>query len=127
MHGRRWARTVNLTTLVEHSANLAGVILACHSGDLALLRQSLTDVLIEPQRAHLVPGFARVKEAAMAAGGVGCSLSGSGPSVFAWAEADAASQVTAAMSEAFASAGMTCDAWVSPIDAPGARLTEHMG
>jgi len=117
---------VALAALVEHSANLAGVLLACHSGDLALLRRSLCDVLIEPQRAHLVPGFARVKDAAIAAGALGCSLSGSGPSLFAWVEAAAAPDIAAAMSEAFASEEMACDVWVSAIDAPGARLTEQV-
>ncbi len=117
---------VALATVVEHGANLAGVILACHSGDLTLLRRSLSDVLIEPQRAHLVPGFTGVKEAAVSAGALGCSLSGSGPSLFAWAEADVAGVVAAAMVKAFASGGMACDCWVSPIDAPGARLTEQV-
>jgi homoserine kinase len=117
---------VALPIAVEHSANLAGVILACHSGDLELLRRSLRDVLVEPQRAHLVPGFAKVKQAALAAGALGCSLSGSGPSLFAWAETTVARDIATAMSRVFASDKMACDVWVSAIDAPGARLTEQV-
>ncbi len=116
--------SVPLATVTEHCANLAGVLLAVQNGDLGLLRESLEDVLIEPQRAHLVPGFAAVKQAALDSGALGCSLSGSGPSLFAWVEAERAQSVADAMCAAFENCGMGCDYWISPIDAPGARVTE---
>ena len=49
-----------------------------------MLRESFEDVVIEPQRAALIPGFAEVRRAALAAGALGCSISGAGPTVFAW-------------------------------------------
>lgn len=115
---------VDLATVVESSANLAGFLLACPTGDADLLRASLRDVLIEPQRAHLLPGFADVKASALGAGALGCSLSGSGPSVFAWVEEGLAERVAGAMVDAFARNGLASDYWISPINARGARTVE---
>jgi homoserine kinase len=72
----------------------------------------------------LVPGFDAVKEAARAAGALGCSLSGSGPSVFALCTSlDAAEQVGEAMRAAFAaSANIGADLWVSAVGTRGARI-----
>ena len=63
----------------------AALVAALYTSDLALLSRSLVDHIAEPKRASLVPGLAEIKAAAMSAGALGCSLSGSGPSVFALA------------------------------------------
>ena len=68
-------------------------------------------MLIEPQRAHLLEPFYAVKQAALDAGALGCTFSGSGPSMFAWAEADKAEAVEQAMSTAFEQAGLTAKAY----------------
>jgi homoserine kinase len=110
---------------VRQSACLASLLVGCHSGDLELLRFGLRDLVVEPQRARLIPGFSRVQTAALEAGALGCSISGAGPSLFAWAESeDRASTVMAAMVEAFAP--LACEAWRAPIGGPvsGARLVE---
>ena len=90
--------------MIWQQANLAGFLAGCYTGDLPLIRESLLDVVIEPQRQVLIPGFADVKQAAMAAGALGCSISGAGPTVFAWAEAPDAETVRAAMVAAFRAA-----------------------
>ena len=77
--------TLPLQTAVRQWANLGALVSALHTGDLALLSRSLVDHVAEPKRASLVPGFAQVKAAAAEAGALGCSLSGSGPSIFALA------------------------------------------
>ena len=87
---------VSLSTTVAHAQNLAGLIHALYQGDRELLGKSLQDLLAEPHRAHLVPGFRSVQEAVMAAGALGCSLSGSGPAVFALSEEADAEPVAAA-------------------------------
>src|SRR5262249_7762583 len=95
----------------------------CFLGDLELIRASLSDVLVEPRRAGLIPGFAEVKAAALAHDALGCSISGAGPSVFAWFASRAlAERGAAAMRAAFAAAGFRPQAWVSPVSAPGARV-----
>jgi homoserine kinase len=110
-----------LKPIVEQTARLAGVIAGCHAGDFDLLRRSLGDVLVEPRRAGLVPGFLDAKEAALAAGALGASLSGSGPSVFAWCEGEgAALEVCEVLKASLGGADVT--GFVSPVDSPGARL-----
>lgn len=114
-----------LGTVVEQGANLAQVLLGCERGDEALVRAGLRDVLVEPRRAPLVPGFAAVKQAALDAGAMGASLSGAGPSVFAWCtDAATARRAAEAMRQAFAGAGLDSDAHVSPVAGPAAALVE---
>ena len=106
-------REVPLKTLVENSRRLATFIAGCASGDLDLVRSGFEDVLIEPQRAHLLPCFAAVQRAAIDAGALGCTFSGSGPSMFAWAVEERAAAVEEAMAAAFADAGLPARAYRS--------------
>jgi homoserine kinase len=99
-------------------------------GDLALVARSLDDAVAEPRRAALVPGFYDVKQAALDAGALGCSLSGSGPSLFALcASLDGATRAGDAMRTAFAggSRGIEADVWVSPVGRQGARIVTSPG
>jgi homoserine kinase len=112
-----------LASFVEQSAHLATLIAGCFSGDLALITEGLNDVLIEPRRRALIRGFAAVKSAALDAGALGASISGAGPSVFAWCADDAIAQaVSSAMRSAFADAGVGSDAWISPVAGPPAGI-----
>jgi len=112
-----------LGEFVEQSANLALVLSGCFSADASLVRAGLRDVLVEPRRAGLIGGFHAAREAALAAGAMGASISGAGPSVFAWFERrDAALAAQAAVQQAFAAAGFDSQGWVSPVNAPGAQL-----
>ena len=116
---------VPLHDWIVQSANLAGVVAGCCSGDLALIGRSLVDVVVEPHRAPLIPGFAAVKAAALTAGALGCSISGAGPSLFAWCDGDAvAERACGAMVAAFAAAGVEATGWTCPVGGPGARLEE---
>lgn len=119
------AGTYALQEFVAQSANLAQVLLGCERGDAALVRAGLADVLVEPRRAPLIEGFAAVKQAALAAGAMGASISGAGPSVFAWCE-DAAIAATAgtAMQAAFRDAGLDSDLHLTPIAGPAAKRLE---
>jgi homoserine kinase len=115
-------KTVSLSDVVWQQANLAGLIAGCFTNDLALIRASLEDVVIEPQRSRLIPGFSSAKQAAMAAGALGCSISGGGPTVFAWCEAEHAYAVRDALVAAFRAHGLEADHWIAPITPAGARL-----
>ena len=101
---------------------LAGFLIGLAQNDHELLRACLKDVIIEPQRAAAVPCFAAVKAAALEAGALGSSLSGSGPSIFALAKESQAEQVRDAMVAACRDSGLQCEAWVSSLSAPGAHL-----
>lgn len=130
MHlGTREARAilkldVTRSDFVWQTANLAGFISGCYSNDLDMIRDSFNDVIIEPQRHSLIPGFMDVKRAAMAAGALGCSISGAGPTVFAWAEAQYAEAVSGAMVAAFSAHGLPADHWISSIENFGARVVK---
>jgi homoserine kinase len=117
------AGTYELKNFVAQSANLALVLTGCANGDAALVRAGLADVLVEPRRAALIPGFAAVKQAALDVDAMGASISGAGPSVFAWFETrDAAARAVAPMQAGFAQLGVESQAWVSPVAGPAAEL-----
>jgi homoserine kinase len=116
--------TVPLADAIRQWANLGALVDALHRGDFAQLSRSLEDTIAEPRRAVLVPGFAAIKRAAIDGGALGCSLSGSGPSLFALCRDAAgaqavASAMTAAVIEHIGGEPRT---YVSPIAAHGARV-----
>jgi len=113
---------VPMALAVEHSRRLAAFVAGCATGDLGLLRAGLEDLLVEPQREHLMPALPAVKAAALAAGALGCSFSGSGPSVFAWALEEEAERVEQAMAEAFRRCDLEARAYRAPVDSPGVRV-----
>ena len=122
-HARRGlAKGYTMQQWLQQQGYLAGFIAGCMAGDVGLIGRTLRDVVIEPQRAAAVPCFEDVKEAAMRAGALGCSLSGSGPSIFALCEERAAVNLASAMEVACRALGIDCQAWVSPLDTAGARL-----
>lgn len=112
-----------LKEFVTQSTNLALVLAGCHAGDAGLVRAGLRDELVEPRRAPLIVGFDAAKQAALQAGAMGASISGAGPSVFAWFEtAEAAQAAAPKVQAAFADAGFTSQSWVTPLNSPGAHL-----
>ncbi|MBL7663316.1 homoserine kinase [bacterium] len=70
--------------VVEQFGNIAGLVAGLCQKDLELIGRSLQDVIIEPERAILIPGFKEAKQSALDAGALGCSISGSGPALFAF-------------------------------------------
>ncbi|HEV7491955.1 MAG TPA: homoserine kinase [Rhodanobacteraceae bacterium] len=115
----------DLSVFIAQSANLAQLLAGCYSGDFDLIRNGLNDVLIEPRRVALIPGFNAAKRAALDAGALGASISGAGPSVFAWCEtAHIAPAIARVMREAFAANGFDSDTWVSPVAGPAAEVIE---
>jgi homoserine kinase len=119
---KKLARGYTLEQWLQQQGYLGGFLLACERGDHSLLRRTLIDVVIEPQRADSVPCFHAVKVAAMTANALGCSLSGSGPSIFALCENDDAANIATAMEQACRGFGYQCQSWISSMNAPGAYL-----
>ena len=115
--------TVALRSVVEQTANIGALVAGLFTSDLDLVGRSLRDAVVEAQRAHLVPRFGEMQAAALAAGALGCSLSGSGPSVFALCRGmDAAERAGASMQAALGDAA-TSTLYVSGIGA-GARIED---
>lgn len=113
---------VGLAEAVTQWGNTAAFVAALHRGDFDLLRSALHDAFAEPVRSALVPRFLEMKQAALAAGALGCSLSGSGPSTFALTVGrPRAEAVGEAMAQAL-DGEVDFDAFVSTVAAPGARI-----
>ncbi len=114
---------VPLKTVVKQSANLGAFILGMFNSDFELIKRSLHDLIIEPQRAQLIPHFYEVKEAAYTEGVLGCSISGSGPSVFALAENSlTAERAGLAMQKIYEKNRIPCELYISPINMEGTTL-----
>lgn len=112
-----------LHAIVEQTAHLAQFLLGLQRGDADLIRDGLRDVLVEPRRAPLIPGFDRVKAAALDHAALGASISGGGPSVFAWFASRAAAEAAApAMRGGFVDAGFDARAYVTPVNAARAEV-----
>ncbi len=100
--------------------NTAGLIAGLMKTDYDLIGRSLQDVIIEPIRSILIPGFSEIKKAAVDAGALGCSISGSGPSIFALSKTrGTAEQVGLAMQNKFQSLEINSEIYVSKINQNG--------
>ncbi len=116
-------KEIPLIDHIQQSAYLAGFISALYTKDLNLLEASLKDCIIEPKRATLIPGFSEVKQAALDNGALGVSISGSGPSMFAFAKnKQDAAKISAAMQQAFKQHDLDSDSYISPISTKGATV-----
>ena len=114
---------VSLKNTIIQMGNVAGLVAGLMKPDYDLISRSMVDVIIEPVRAILIPQFGEVKQAALDNGALGCSISGSGPSMFALCrDAETAQRVGQAMQEAFLAVGITSDVYVSEINRQGPRV-----
>lgn len=75
--------TIDFKAHIKQSGNLAAFIASMFTSDYDMMRRSLSDIIVEPQRAHLIPHFYSIKQIALEAGALGFSISGAGPSMFA--------------------------------------------
>lgn len=115
-------KMIPLPDAAQNWANSASLVLALLTGDEILLRAALHDVVVEPCRAKLIPDFAAAKNAALECGVFGCSISGSGPTLFALAPSRQIAQSAAeAMCAVFARRDLHSDTIVTIISPEGAR------
>ncbi len=111
---------VPLADHIQQSANLGGLVAGLFNSDLELIRRSLKDRIIEPQRAKLIPHFYDVQDAALSEGALGCSISGAGPAIFAIsANTLVAERVGEAMERAFNDRGIGTRTYQSGINLEG--------
>lgn len=108
---------------LHQAAQVGAMVAALASNDYALLGRAIDDRIAEPVRMALLPGFQEAKQAAMDAGALGSSISGSGPTAFALVRgAEAGVRVAAAMSAAYSALGHGSEVRVAKVDRAGARL-----
>ena len=115
-------KSITMQSWIDQQGLLGGFIAACAANDLDLIAKTLRDIVIEPQRAAHVVCFEQVTAAAKKAGALGCSLSGSGPSMFALCRSSSAANLASMMEQACRAEGINCQSYISPMNAPGARL-----
>ncbi len=106
---------------LRQAANVAGMVAGAMNDDLQLFGESLVDLIAEPARAPLLPGFLEAKEQALQAGAVACSISGSGPTAFALSsDPETAHGVGLAMIEAYNRTGFDARMRIAVPDRRGA-------
>ena len=116
-------KQVLLADAVKQWGNVAGLIAGLTTGDYGLISRSLQDVIIEPIRAILIPGFNKIKNTAIEAGALGCSISGSGPSIFALSKSEAiAKKAGDAMMKELLSIEIDGDLYISKINKQGPKV-----
>ena len=102
-------KKVSLIDSIANLSNAAAIVAGFMKKDPKLIGDSIKDVIVEPARQHMIPGFAKVKENALKAGAFGVTISGAGPSVIAFSKSSAdLKKISLAMSRGFASANTKC-------------------
>lgn len=119
-------REIPLRKAVTQWGNVGGLVAGFLKGDYELISRSLNDVIIEPIRSVLIPGFDEIKQAALDAGALGSGISGSGPSIFALSrDEDTASAVGNAMQQACDHIGLGNEVYISSINKEGPKILEE--
>ncbi|HSB83737.1 MAG TPA: homoserine kinase [Nitrosarchaeum sp.] len=102
-------KQVRLVDSIANLSNAAAIVAGFMKKDPKIIGNSIKDVIVEPARQHMIPGFVKVKENALKAGALGVTISGAGPSVIAFSESSAdLKKISLAMSNGFASANTKC-------------------
>ena len=95
---------IKISDSIINLANAAAIVTGFMKKDSILIGKSIIDVIVEPARQHLIPGFSRVKKNALNAGALGVTISGAGPSVIAFATSSSnLKKISASMTRGFAS------------------------
>jgi homoserine kinase len=116
-------KRVPLASMIANCARACAIVAGVAKQDVGIFGRSIVDVVVEPARAPLIPGFAAVKRAALKAGALGCSISGAGSSVFAvTTDRDLGGRIGEAMRRAFERARLDSVITVTTIDPAGARV-----
>lgn len=103
-------KQISLSDSVANLSNAAAIVAGFLKKDSHLIGTSIQDIIVEPARQHLIPGFSAVKKNALRAGALGVTISGAGPSVIAFAtKKQDMAKIAKAMSAGFSSANTGCD------------------
>ena len=121
-------RNIALKDAIVQWGNIAGLVAGLMKPDFGLISRSLKDVIAEPIRSMLIPGFDRIKQSAVENGALGSGISGSGPTIFALsADEETARRVGEAIREEFARLQLNSETFVSRINAKGAMILNEIG
>jgi homoserine kinase len=117
--------TVNLRDAISQTGNIAGLMIGLMNEDYSLISRSLKDTIAEPIRSAFIPGFEKVRKAAVEAEALGCGISGSGPTMFALSANHAiAERVGEVMQLEFLKSNLKSEVYVSKVNQEGARILD---
>jgi len=118
-------KEVLLKDAIKQWGNIGGLITGFMKNDCELIGRSLEDVIVEPVRSILIPGFDEVKSKCKNAGALGGGISGSGPSIFMLSkEEGTADKVEAIMKEIYEKIGVDYKTYVTQINPHGVKIAE---
>lgn len=116
-------KQIPLPVAIRQWSNTAALTAGLYSGDLDLIGRAVEDHVAEPNRKRLIRSFDEVKDSAMNNGAIACSISGSGPSMFALSGSEKhALQIAKVMRDAFRKAGVSSQAYVSKVNKRGVKV-----
>ena len=119
-------KQVSLKDAIIQSGNIGGLVAGLYQENMGLISRSLQDVIAEPSRSILIPGFDEIKEAIKEVGALGCGISGSGPTIFILSpNRDIAQKVQVISQEVFDHIGLEVDLYVSAINSRGAYVIDE--
>ena len=102
-------KKIRLTDSITNLSNATAIVVGFMNKDPELIGKSIKDVIVEPARQHMIPGFSKVKENALKAGALGVTISGAGPSVIAFSKSsDNLKKICLAMAKGFESSKIGC-------------------
>jgi len=114
---------VVLADAITQNGNMGGLMIGLMTADYSLIGRSLKDVIAEPVRSVFIPGFETTKQAMVAAGALGCGISGSGPTLFALSSTHQhATEAGEAAQLQFLKYQLKSEVYVSKINLEGARI-----
>ncbi len=114
---------ISLKNAITQWSNVGSLIHGLHTNDYDLISRSLKDVVVEPFRSQLIPGFEDIKKAALENGALGTGISGSGPSVFSLCKSDStAENVEKAIRETYQNQNIPFEIYVSKINLDGIKI-----
>ena len=117
---------ISMKDAIIQWGNASALIAGLFKKDYELIRRSLQDVVAEPVRSTLIPGFNEVKRSAIESGALGCSISGSGPSVFALSRSQKSARIVGtSMKKTFESIGLNCKVYISKINVEGVKVVKN--
>ncbi|HLZ16729.1 MAG TPA: hypothetical protein VKQ08_06805, partial [Cyclobacteriaceae bacterium] len=115
--------TISLTDGIAQWANTAALVAGMMKEDYELIGRSLVDVVAEPLRSDLIPGFASAKKAALQSGALGCGISGSGPTIFCLCKGkNQAQKAGDAILQAFSNMNLRSEIYISEVNREGAII-----
>ena len=118
-------KSVSLKDAIIQSGNIAGLVAGLYQEDMGLISRSLNDVIAEPSRSVLIPGFDEVKEAVKGVGALGCGISGSGPTMFILSPNESIAWKASRLGQKiYGEIGLSADVYVPAINTEGAYVVE---